>query len=108
VETLPPVAWVRLETTRKLGSASNQRFGCFPTMSTDNSLPHHATVTSASNLATQESEEVITAAEVGKILRLHPVTVRLQAAAGIIPGRQIGNRWRFSRTRINEWLRDAA
>jgi excisionase family DNA binding protein len=41
------------------------------------------------------------------LLKFHPVTVRLKAAAGEIPGRQIGNRWRFSRTRLNEWLRAA-
>ncbi len=53
------------------------------------------------------SNDTLTAAEVGAILRIHPVTVRLNAAAGQIPGRQIGNRWRFSRTRINEWLKAA-
>lgn len=53
------------------------------------------------------SDDTLTAAEVGAILRIHPVTVRLNAAAGQIPGRQIGNRWRFSRTRINEWLKAA-
>lgn len=54
-----------------------------------------------------EQNDVCNAEEVGKILLLHPVTVRLKAAAGEIPGRQIGNRWRFSRTRITEWLRAA-
>jgi excisionase family DNA binding protein len=38
------------------------------------------------------------------MLRLHPVTVRLKAASGEIPGKQIGNRWRFSRARIEQWL----
>jgi excisionase family DNA binding protein len=52
----------------------------------------------------QQQPEVLNAKELGKILRIHPVTVRLKAAAGEIPGRQVGNRWRFSRTRINEWL----
>ena len=56
------------------------------------------------HLGIQDQQEVLTAEEVGKILRLHPVTVRLKAASGEIPGRQLGNRWRFSRTRINEWL----
>lgn len=41
------------------------------------------------------------------ILKIHPVTVRLKAAAGQIPGRQIGNRWHFSRNRLKEWLRAA-
>lgn len=55
-------------------------------------------------LGIQDQREVLTAVELGKILRIHPVTVRLKAASGEIPGRQLGNRWRFSRTRINEWL----
>lgn len=56
------------------------------------------------HLVIREEQELLTAKEAGKILRIHPVTVRLKAAAGVILGRQIGNRWRFSRTRINEWL----
>jgi len=74
--------------------------------------PDSTTITPAANdhladhphLGIQDQQEVLTAEEVGKILRLHPVTVRLKAASGEIPGRQLGNRWRFSRTRINEWL----
>ena len=52
--------------------------------------------------------DIMTATEVGKLLRIHAVTVRLKAAAGQIPGRQIGNRWRFSRTRIKHWVQEAA
>lgn len=48
--------------------------------------------------------DVLDVAELATILRIHPVTVRLKAASGEIPGRQIGNRWRFSRKRIMEWL----
>jgi excisionase family DNA binding protein len=74
--------------------------------------PDSTTISPAANdhladdphLGIQDQQEVLTAEEVGKILRLHPVTVRLKAASGEIPGRQLGNRWRFSRTRINEWL----
>jgi excisionase family DNA binding protein len=49
--------------------------------------------------------DALTSAELASMLRLHPVTVRLKAAAGEIPGIRIGNRWRFSRARIEEWLR---
>jgi excisionase family DNA binding protein len=52
-------------------------------------------------------DDVIDAEGAAMILKIHPVTVRLKAAAGQIPGRQIGNRWRFSRTRLHEWLRAA-
>ena len=59
------------------------------------------------NQLEEDGNDVLNAEEVGKILRIHPVTVRLKAAAGQIPGRQIGNRWRFSKARIIEWLRAA-
>ena len=52
--------------------------------------------------------EMLTADEVAQLLRIHPVTVRLKAASGEIPGRQIGNRWRFSKARIDEWMRETA
>ena len=50
------------------------------------------------------THDILTVTEVAALLRLHPVTVRLKAASGEIPGRQIGNRWRFSRARIEAWL----
>jgi excisionase family DNA binding protein len=56
----------------------------------------------------KEENDVLDARQAAAILKVHPVTVRLQAAAGVIPGRQIGNRWRFSRARLNEWMRGAA
>jgi excisionase family DNA binding protein len=49
-------------------------------------------------------EDALTVAELAVMLKLHPITVRLKASSGEIPGRKIGNRWRFSRTHINEWL----
>lgn len=57
---------------------------------------------------TSAAQDTLTVAELAVMLRIHPVTVRLKAAAGEIPGRQIGNRWRFSRARIEEWLAQAA
>jgi len=53
---------------------------------------------------TTGSDDILNAEEVAALLRLNPVTVRLKAAGGVIPGRQIGNRWRFSRKRIIEWM----
>jgi len=48
--------------------------------------------------------DVLDVLDLATLLRIHPVTVRLKAASGEIPGRQIGNRWRFSRQRIMDWL----
>jgi excisionase family DNA binding protein len=55
-----------------------------------------------------QDDDIMTAIEVAKMHRINAVTVRLKAEAGQIPGRQIGNRWRFSRTRINQWMQEAA
>lgn len=54
--------------------------------------------------STMMQSDIMTVAELAGLLKVHPVTVRLSAAAGKIPGRQIGNRWRFSRTVIQAWL----
>ncbi len=58
---------------------------------------------SASKLVSA-SHDTLNVADLASMLRIHPVTVRLKAASGEIPGRQIGNRWRFSRARIEAWL----
>ena len=50
----------------------------------------------------------MTSDELAEMLRIHAVTVRLKAEAGQIPGRKIGNRWRFSHSRINQWMQEAA
>ena len=54
------------------------------------------------------SSDILTADELAKMIHLHVVTVRLMAKSGEIPGRQIGNRWRFSRSRITEWIAKSA
>lgn len=51
-----------------------------------------------------DQHDILDAYEVAAMLRLNPVTIRLKAASGEIPGRQIGNGWRFSRKRIMEWI----
>ena len=48
--------------------------------------------------------DILDVADLAALLHIHPVTIRLHAAQGRIPGRQVGNRWRFSRLRIMQWL----
>ena len=50
--------------------------------------------------------DVLDVSDLATLLLIHPVTVRLKAASGETPGRQIGNRCRFSRKRVMEWLAD--
>ena len=49
--------------------------------------------------------DVLTIQEVADFLRLPEDDVRRYAARLIIPGRQIGDQWRFSRRALEEWLR---
>ncbi len=42
--------------------------------------------------------------QVADLLDAHPKTVRLMAQAGRIPGFRVGRLWRFSTTRIHEWI----
>lgn len=49
--------------------------------------------------------DVLTLEEVAGFLRLPEATVRHYAARLAIPGRQIGDQWRFSRSALEHWLR---
>jgi excisionase family DNA binding protein len=55
-------------------------------------------------LAPTAQTDILDVAALSVWLHIHPTTVRSHAAQGLIPGRQIGNRWRFSRARIEAWL----
>ena len=44
--------------------------------------------------------EVITPAEVAALLQIHVKTVYRLARQGVLPGQQIGRRWRFIRAEI--------
>jgi len=49
-------------------------------------------------------QTALTVDEVSKFLKVTPETVRQLAARGEMPGRKIGNRWRFSPLAIHLWL----
>lgn len=48
---------------------------------------------------------IMTVDEVAKYLRMHEMTIYRMAAEGRLPAYKIGNRWRFKKERIDEWLR---
>lgn len=48
---------------------------------------------------------VMTLEEVAEFLRLTEEEIRRAAVRLLIPGRQIGGQWRFSRRALEEWLR---
>jgi excisionase family DNA binding protein len=47
---------------------------------------------------------VLTPAEVAELLRIDEDTVERMAAAGELPGRRLGDDWRFNRDAILRWL----
>ena len=48
--------------------------------------------------------EVLTLVQAAELLQLEPDAVAELAAAGEIPGRRIGEEWRFSRAAVLAWL----
>ena len=54
---------------------------------------------------TEKQPEVMTAEELAGFLRVPEATVRQYAGRFSIPGRQIGQEWRFWRVALQEWLR---
>lgn len=50
--------------------------------------------------------EVLTAAEVAELLRIDAETVEQMADAGELPGRRLGDAWRFNRAAVLRWLGD--
>ena len=49
-------------------------------------------------------DKLLTPAEVGEILGVHPKTVMRLAARGELPGRRVGRYWRFAEKNIAAWI----
>jgi excisionase family DNA binding protein len=47
---------------------------------------------------------IMTVREVAGYLRMHEMTIYRMARLGEIPAYKVGNRWRFNKHRIEEWL----
>jgi excisionase family DNA binding protein len=56
--------------------------------------------------ANSEHQTIMTVREVAKYLRMHEMTIYRMARQGEIPAYKVGNRWRFNRERIEEWLNE--
>jgi excisionase family DNA binding protein len=53
-------------------------------------------------------EPLLDAEEAARLLRLHPGTLRSKARKKQIPAIQVGRRWRFRVSALNDWLEDIA
>ena len=56
--------------------------------------------------ASSERQTIMTVREVANYLRMHEMTIYRMARQGEIPAYKVGNRWRFNRERIEEWLNE--
>lgn len=54
--------------------------------------------------AESELPTILTVREVAGYLRMHEMTIYRMARQGDIPAYKVGNRWRFNRTRLEDWL----
>lgn len=50
--------------------------------------------------------EFLTVSEVASLLKLSESTVYTMVRAGEIPAVKLGNQWRVSETRLDEWLEE--
>jgi excisionase family DNA binding protein len=50
-------------------------------------------------------EPLISAEEAGRILGIHPKTVKRMAGHGTVPGMRIGKLWKFRASALDEWMR---
>lgn len=49
-------------------------------------------------------DEILTAQEAARYLKLHAETVKAKARQGLIPAAKIGREWRFRKTDLDSWL----
>ena len=54
----------------------------------------------------EAGDEVLTLAEVARLLKVSTDAVRSRAEEGELPGRRFGNEWRFARQAVLGWLAD--
>ena len=56
--------------------------------------------------AVPADSDVMTLEEAAELLRCHPITIKRNADAWSIPYRRLGTLWRFSRAKLESWMRD--
>ena len=62
------------------------------------------TVANRSNLLVPEVREVMDIRQASDYLGISPDTLYKYASEGFVPAFKLGNRWRFKRSRLDEWM----
>jgi excisionase family DNA binding protein len=61
-------------------------------------------VATRSNLLVPEVREVMDIRQASDYLGISPDTLYKYASEGFVPAFKLGNRWRFKRSRLDEWM----
>ena len=61
-------------------------------------------VAARSNLLVPEVREVMDIRQASGYLGISPDTLYKYASEGFVPAFKLGNRWRFKRSRLDEWM----
>lgn len=56
------------------------------------------------NWEIETTEDVLTADDAARVLRVSAKTVKRMAGDGRIPGQRVGRAWRFSKVAVLDWL----
>jgi excisionase family DNA binding protein len=67
--------------------------------------PARENVTEGKQVQSQRDfEPLLDTEEAARLLRMHPRTLRTKARRGSIPAVQVGKRWRFRASTLDQWL----
>ena len=58
----------------------------------------------SNNLLVPEVREVMDIRQASNYLGISPDTLYKYASEGVVPAFKLGNRWRFKRSRLDEWM----
>ena len=61
-------------------------------------------IAARSNLLVPEVREVMDIRQASEYLGISPDTLYKYASEGFVPAFKLGNRWRFKRSRLDEWM----
>lgn len=67
-------------------------------------MDHPADPATRTHATSGELPDVLTVDQAAELLQLSGKTLKRLAQAGRVPGRRVGNQWRFSRQALMDWL----
>jgi excisionase family DNA binding protein len=92
---------VKTELNTNLPALAPEPWGSIPTFMPE---AHMRNAAARSNLLVPEVREVMDIRQASDYLGISPDTLYKYASEGFVPAFKLGNRWRFKRSRLDEWM----